>query len=135
MCPKGSGKKPSRIFDAMADGRIRGAAPDAIQPEFWNALCQKRRRGELSPKETRSIWDEFAEDPVSLYKPEGLMPRATGIADFGVIIYDALFISLAEAIDTIVATADDRLLRALKQTPFAALARHTGNVDEFVKTV
>ncbi|MBA2692975.1 MAG: type II toxin-antitoxin system VapC family toxin [Rubrobacter sp.] len=123
------------LFDAMANGTIRGAAPSTIQPEFWNALWQKRRRGELSPEEARSIWGEFAEDPVSLYKPEDLMPRATEIADFGVIIYDALFISLAEAMDTIMATADDRLLRPLRETPFADLVRHIKSVDEFVKTV
>jgi predicted nucleic acid-binding protein len=122
------------LFDAMAAGTIRGMAPSTIQPEFWNALWQKRRRNELSPEEAHSIWDEFAEDPVSLYKPEDLMPRAVEIADTGIIIYDALFISLAEAMDTIVATADDRLLRTLKGTPFAGYARHISNVEDFVSS-
>ncbi|MBA2377024.1 MAG: hypothetical protein H0V75_13015 [Rubrobacter sp.] len=62
------------------------------------------------------------------------MPRAVEIADTGIIIYDALFISLAEATHTIVTTADDRLLRALKGTPFAVLARHISNVEDFVSS-
>ncbi len=115
------------LFDAMADGTIRGTAPNTIQPEFWNALWQKRRRGELSPEEARTIWSEFSEDPVSLYKTEDLMPRAVEVAESGAIIYDALFITLAEAMDTTVMTADDRLLETLN-TPFETRARHLADV-------
>lgn len=122
------------LFDAMGAGTVRGMAPSTIHPEFWNALWQKRRRNELSSEEAHRIWDEFAEDPVSLYKPEDLMPRATEIADTGIIIYDALFISLAEAMHTIVTTADDRLLQALNGTPFAVLTRHIKSVEDFVSS-
>lgn len=120
------------LFDALATGTIRGTAPSTIQPEFWNALWQKRRRNELSPEEARYIWAEFAEDPVSLYKPEDLMPRAVEVADSGIIIYDTLFIALAEALNTVVATADDRLLRALDGTPFAKYARHISGVNDLI---
>lgn len=120
------------IFAAMAVGDVRGLAPSTIQPEFWNTLWQKRRRSELSPEEARDIWREFAEDPVSLYKPEDLMPRAVEVADTGVIVYDALFVALAEAMNTVVVTADDRLLRTLAETPFTGHARHVSNVSDFV---
>lgn len=119
------------LFDAMAAGTIRGMAPSTIQPEFWNALWQKRRRSELTLEEARSIWSEFAEDPAALYKPEDLMPRAVEVADAGVIVYDALFVALAEAMDTVVATADDRLITASKGTQFAGYARHIRNVGDF----
>lgn len=121
-----------RLRDTVDDGLVEMIAPNTIQPEFWNALWQKRRREELSPEEARSIWEEFAEDPIALYKPEDLMPRAIEVADTGVIIYDALFIALAEATNTVVTTADDRLLRTLKGTPFARHARHISNVGDFV---
>lgn len=116
------------LFDAMAAGAIRGMAPNTIQPEFWNALWQKRRRSELSPEEARTIWSEFSEDPIALYKTEDLMPRSVEVAESGAIIYDALFITLAEATDTTVVTADDRLLEALKNTPFETRARHLADV-------
>lgn len=62
------------------------------------------------------------------------MPRAVEIAETNVIIYDALFIALAEAMNTVVATVDDRLLTALKGTPFAGYARHISNVGDFVSS-
>lgn len=117
------------VFDAMATGTVRGIAPSTIQPEFWNALWQKRRRNELTPEEARSIWSEFAEDPVALYKTEDLMPRAVEVAETGAIIYDALFIALAEATDTVAVTADDRLLATLRSTPHETRARHLADVE------
>lgn len=72
-----------KLRDTVKEGNFDMVAPGTIQPEFWNVLWQKRRRDELSPEEARSIWDEFAEDPVSLYKPEDLMPRAVHLTRRG----------------------------------------------------
>jgi predicted nucleic acid-binding protein len=64
-----------------------------------------------------------------LYAPEDLMPRAADIAlETGVIIYDALFLALAEDAEPVVVTADDRLLKALRGTVYAGLARHLSAV-------
>lgn len=54
-----------------------------------------------------------------------LMPLATEIAAHGrCIIYDALFVALAESEDKVVVTADRKLLRALEGTPYAERGVH-----------
>jgi predicted nucleic acid-binding protein len=51
------------------------------------------------------------------------MPRAVELTfETGVIVYDALFVALAEDADTPVVTADGKLLKALEDTPYARLA-------------
>lgn len=40
----------------------------------------------------------------------------------GVVVYDALFLALAEDLQTIVVTDDRKLLKALEGTPYARLA-------------
>ena len=54
-----------------------------------------------------------------------LMTLATEIAAHsGCIIYDALFVALAESEDTVVVTADKKLLKALKATHYAERGVH-----------
>ena len=54
-----------------------------------------------------------------------LMPLATEIAaNSGCIIYDALFVALAESEDTVVVTADETLLKVLEGTPYARRGVH-----------
>lgn len=95
-----------------------------MQPEFFNALWWKHRRGELSRDEVSRSWNRLLEDePASLYAPEDLMPRAAEIVlDPGVIIYDALFLALAESMDTITLTADGKLRKSIEGADYAELA-------------
>lgn len=104
-------------------GELELSAPSTIQPEFFNALWQQHRRGGLPLEEVRSAWGQFVLDPVSLYAPEDLMPRAVEIAySSGIIVYDALFLALAEETGTIMVTADGKLLRSLENIPHSRLA-------------
>jgi two-component system response regulator DesR len=111
-------------LEAAARFKVELVAPATLQPEFFNALWWKHRRGELSQDEVRLSWNRLLEDePASLYAPEDLMPRAAGIVfDSGAIIYDALFLALAESTETLTVTADDKLLRALEGTDYVGLA-------------
>lgn len=64
-----------------------------------------------------------------------LMPEATEIAAHtGCIIYDALFVALAESEDTVVVTADEKLLRALEGTPYAKRGVHLKHVTNALPT-
>lgn len=45
------------------------------------------------------------------------------------IVYDALFLALAEYVVTVMVTADDKLLRTLKGTEYAGLAPHLTEVS------
>lgn len=61
------------------------------------------------------------------------MPRAVDIAfETNVIIYDALFLALAEDAETVVITADDRLLKALEGTAYSDLARRLTAADSLL---
>jgi predicted nucleic acid-binding protein len=124
----------ARLLDAAGAEISELLAPSTLQPEFFNTLWQRRRRGELEPEEVRQVWSDFlAGEPVTLYDPADLMPRATELVlDTGVIIYDALFLVLAEHAGTVMVTADDKLLRALEGTGYADLARSLAGIDSLL---
>ncbi len=109
-------------------------APSTVYPEFFNALWQQHRREGLPLEEMRASWEQFAIDPVFLYAPEDLMHRAAEIAfDSGAIIYDALFLALAEDAETVMITADDKLLKALGGTEYASLAHSLREVGSLLQ--
>lgn len=119
-----------RLQGRFEDGAVSLIAPGTFLPEVFNAFWQKHRRKELSLEEVTQGWELIFELPLALYAPEDLMPRAVKISsETGVIIYDSLFILLAEDADTFVVTADDRLLAAIRGTAYADLARHLTAVD------
>ena len=113
------------VLAAAEAGSVELVAPGTLYPEFFNALWWKHRRGELSRDEIREAWEKLVADGVtSLYSPEDLMLRAVEIVlESGVIIYDALFLALADDMGAVFVTADDRLLKALEGTAFSHLAR------------
>lgn len=124
----------ARLLDAVGGTVSELFAPSTPQPEFFNAFWQRRRRSEMSPEEVGQVWDDFrAGDPATLYDPTDLMPRAAEmVLETGVIVYDALFLALAEDADTVMVTADDKLLRALRGTGFADLAKSMAEIDELL---
>ncbi len=111
------------VLAASESGRLGLVAPSTLQPEFLNALWWKHRRDELSREEVREGWERLVADrPGSLYAPEDLMVRAAEITlEPGVIVYDALFLALAEDAGTLVVTADGKLLKSLEGTPYTHL--------------
>ena len=61
------------------------------------------------------------------------MPGAAQITlSTGVIIYDALFLALAEETGTVMVTADRKLLRTLEGTPHARLAHPLADVESLI---
>ncbi len=121
------------ILASVEAGETRLLAPGTIQPEFFNAMWQQHRRGDLSFDEVSEFWSEFADTTIDLYAPESLMSRAVEItSSTGAIIYDALFLALAEYTSSIVVTADDKLLKTLEGTPFAEHARYLGRVRDLL---
>lgn len=61
------------------------------------------------------------------------MLRAAALAlETGVIIYDALFLALAEDADAILITADNKLLRVLEGTDHARLAHPLSEVEALI---
>jgi len=114
-------------------GEVELFAPGTVQPEFFNALWWQHRRDGLPLESTRNLWEQFALDPVVLYAPEDLMARAAEIAlETQAIIYDALFLALAENFETVVVTADGKLLKALEDTAHSRLAHPLIDVGSLI---
>ena len=114
-------------------GDVELLAPGTVQPEFFNALWWQHRREDLPQDSVRNLWEQFALDPVVLYAPEDLMARAVEIAlETQAIIYDALFLALAENFKTVVVTADDKLLKSLEGTAHSRLAHPLTDVAHLI---
>lgn len=77
---------------------------------------------------------KFLHAPFYAYAVEDLIERAAEIAnETGAIVYDALFLALAEDAQTVVVTADGKLLRALDGTRYASLARPLDGVGSLLQ--
>ncbi len=123
-----------RLSDKMSADDVELLAPSTIGPEVFNALFQQHRRGNLSSGEVREFFVSFDEAPISLFEIDSLVSRACVISlEVGVIVYDALFLALAEEANTAMITADDKLLRTLKGTPYAHLAHGLASLDALIK--
>lgn len=124
-----------KVYEAGERGDVALLAPDSVEPEFWNVLWQRHVRGELELDEVLEYWDVFEELPLLFAEILTLMPLAAEIAaDSGCIIYDALFVALAESEDTVVVTADGKLLRALEGTGYAARGVHLMDAGRVLPT-
>jgi predicted nucleic acid-binding protein len=131
--PEEQHEEARALRTAFEEGRVELLAPGTILPEAFNAFWQLHRRGELSREEVREGWDLISNLPLSLYAPEDLMPRAVQLTfETGVIVYDALFLALAEDAETVMVTADGKLLKAIEGTLYARLAHHLVGVDSLV---
>ncbi len=65
---------------------------------------------------------------------QDLIKRAAEIAnETGAIVYDALFLALAEDVQMVVVTADGKLPRALDGTRYASLARPLEGVGSLLQ--
>ena len=71
--------------------------------------------------------------PIYTYATEDLIERAAEIAnETGAIVYDTLFLALAEDAQTVEVTADGKLLKQLEGTRFAPLASSLGGVENLL---
>ena len=124
----------TRILDSVGSTVSELLAPGTIEPEFFNALWQRYRRGDVTLDEVRQGWSDFMSgEPTTLYAPEDLMPRAAEITlETEVIVYDALFLALAESTDTVVVTADGKLLKTLEDTAYARFAYPLADLSSLI---
>ncbi len=118
---------------AFEEGRTELLAPGTILPEAFNAFWQLHRRGELSREEVREGWDLISNLPLSLYAPEDLISRAVQLTfEIGVIVYDSLFLALAEDAEAVMVTADGKFLKTLEGTSYARFAPPLSDVGSLV---
>ena len=137
--PQDFGEEALRVFHAGREGEALLVAPALIQAEFGNALWRYHQHGELSLEEIQEFWEDFGQAPISIFDMAPLVPKALEIAtQCGCTVYDALYLSLAEAqrqegnAGVVALTADGRLLRRLEGTPYEDLGAHISNVNDFL---
>jgi predicted nucleic acid-binding protein len=113
----------SVIAPAIADGgldgdlcraRIKGqaiAAPDLLRVEVVSVLRRQAHRGELSARQATNAIDDLMNLPITVYPTASLLRRCWELRN-KVTAYDACYVSLAEALDCTLVTADSRLSNA-----------------------
>jgi hypothetical protein len=81
----------------------------------------------------REFFSSFREAPVSVFETDLLSPQAVEITlDSGAVVYDALFLALAEEAGTLVVAAGIKLLQTLPGTSYARLAYHLADVGRLL---
>lgn len=106
-------------------------APDLIFAEVGNAIWKKVRRKELEEGEAQRLAKDVAGVAVETIPTRGLLPDAEALAlAIGITVYDAMYVALAARVDTQAITADDGLLRVMRQHP--ASARYVRSVEDLV---
>lgn len=85
-------------------------APQLLLAEAANVLLRKERRGELTPMEVDAILTDVKELPIRLSDHETLVSPACELArTYGLTVYDALYLALAEHSGARLLTCDDKL--------------------------
>ena len=98
-------------------------APTLLRIELANVLWKKVRAAEIAPVQAAAILAE-AQSSVTLVAVERLAARALEIAiELCHPAYDCLFVALAEEQETRLVTADRKLAKACRGTPYAALVQ------------
>jgi predicted nucleic acid-binding protein len=96
-------------------------APDLLAAEFANVMWKKVRAQEIDAAQAREAL-AILPDLIDLIPTGQLADRAMDISlALDHPAYDCFFLATAEMLETIVVTADRKLVRRCAGTPFAAL--------------
>lgn len=93
--------------------RERPAAPDLLNAEVLHALRRFERRGELDAERSAAAIQDLAVLPIARYPTIALLERAWFLRN-NFTAYDALYVALAEALDTSLVTSDEHLASAVR---------------------
>ena len=112
-------EKAEELSDRVTGGDLRLLAPDLIFAEVGNIIWKKHRRKELTRSEAEEIVDAIVSLPLEIEKSKALLPFAVdlGLA-YGITVYDAIYVSLAKVHETILVTADKKLVEIMRKTDF-----------------
>jgi predicted nucleic acid-binding protein len=97
-------------FNRATSGADLILAPQLLLAESGNVLQRKRRRGELSEPELNELLQAVLAMPIRYCEHETLLLPACGLAEtYGLSVYDAIYLALAEQQGAQVMTCDDAL--------------------------
>jgi len=96
-------------------------APDLLVAEVGNVIWKRHGRGEISATEASELLDDVLRLPITYTPATALATPAMAIAlRAGRTVYDSLYVALAISQNTVMYTADQRLVNTLAQSPLAA---------------
>lgn len=103
------------VFDAYRASTIQFVAAETLAIEFAHALGKQLRRKHLTLDEAREIWNDFCALPIELRPIGDLVGAAFRLAtDHNAVVYDALYLALAQAEGVPVLTSDVRMRNAFQ---------------------
>jgi predicted nucleic acid-binding protein len=109
--------RAERLLAKVEKQDIDLLVPDLIYLEAGNILWKKQRLKELTRSEVEEITDAVLSLPLKIEASKSLLPLAVNIAiAYGITVYDASYLSLAQAYETTLVTADRRLVEVLAKT-------------------
>src|SRR5262245_52514537 len=115
---------------ALLDGDHDFVAPDLLFAEVANTLWKKTRRGELALDEAVALLNDVGRTAIESISSRDLVDDALAVAArTGCSAYDALYVVTAARLETVMVTADERLLGAVAGFPL--LAVHVEHVSRF----
>lgn len=95
------------------DPKQRSAAPDLLNAEVLHTFRRFERRGELTAERSAAAIQDLFVLPIARYPTIALLERAWALRH-NVTAYDALYIALAEALDTSLVTSEEHLASAAR---------------------
>lgn len=100
-----------RIAVRIADPTLGLHAPHLVDIEVAQALRRYVMSGQLDVVAATSALENFREFDLERHEHEPLLPRVWALRQ-NLTAYDAVYVALAEALDTTLLTCDGRLARA-----------------------
>lgn len=110
----------TRLFHAVADGRVELWAPDLVYEESVSALRKLVRLGALGEAPAEVAIDHLLRLPITATGTAALMPDAWSMRSF-LTPYDACYVALAEALGAAFVTAGRTLAVELRKRRKRAL--------------
>ena len=103
-------------------------APDLIYPETGNILWKKFKRRELTAEEVGEIYAEIHAIPLLIVPSKSVVQLAISLAlSYGITVYDALYLSVAQVFEAKLITADRKLVNSLKNTELSGRIEWLGS--------
>lgn len=114
-----------RLRDHFLEGTVDLTAPSVFPYEVLNALQYSGEFDESELKQAAETLPSYGIDLVPFHQLEDPVSVAVGIENT---IYDASYIALAVTHDTVVYTADRKLIDGLAKTGYEEYAEHVQSV-------
>jgi predicted nucleic acid-binding protein len=116
VVPEAHSDKALRLREDFQKATHKLLAPDIFPIEIGHGLTRAERQGRISPANGWALWLSVMADSPHLHPSLPLMPRAYEISSLLRIgIYDCLYVALAEREKCELVTADDKLVKNLRQ--------------------